>query len=134
MSYTGFSESGDGHGILTTASSPNEQLVPDVPNPEDTLSPAILELLTPMVSKEDLVEEDYSPAAPEHFSSDYDPAEENTATSMEISPPPTPSHRSYRSHTSSTQFQKTPRKTKTIPSRKRLASPPTAKKPCRDYS
>ncbi|CAI9278182.1 unnamed protein product [Lactuca saligna] len=82
-------------------------------------------------------ESDYTQADPEHINSNYEPDEdeEETTNSLEISPP-LPTLWSYRSRFTNTQV--TPRKTTTIPSRKRPASPPASllpsKKHCSDYS
>lgn len=107
------------------------------------MSQVVPAMLTSMVFEVEPMEdeeEDYTLETPEYINSYYEPEdeEEDTATSVEISPPPKPSYRSYRSHITGTQVNTTLRKTRIIPSKKRRAytpsfTPPT-KKPYRDYS
>ncbi|CAH1431693.1 unnamed protein product [Lactuca virosa] len=86
-------------------------------------------------------EPDYKPSKHEPINLDYEPDEdeEEIATSPKILPPlPTLLHRSYRSCLTSTRVKNTPRKTTTIPTRKRLASPRTSPHPtkmrCSNYA
>lgn len=79
---------------------------------------------------------DYTPTRLELLISvyDLDEGDEDTATSLDISPlHPNPSHQSFRVHTV-TRVKQTPRKTTDVPSRKREASlptsPPPVKRPC----
>ncbi|CAI9268685.1 unnamed protein product [Lactuca saligna] len=77
---------------------------------------------------------DYTPARLKLLTFDYETNEggEDISTSLEISPPcPTPSHRSFRAHTTSTRVKQTMRKTIDIPSRKREKSPPPSQPPAK---
>ncbi|CAH1440651.1 unnamed protein product [Lactuca virosa] len=82
-------------GLWTIASPPEEQLVPNTTDPEDTIAPAVLAALTLMVFKEVPIEDEvngaassdsakpteegYTPIELEHISSNYD-LEEDTTT------------------------------------------------------